>query len=222
VSRQSWTQVINQHWSSCKEGQYLMSFIKAAVRSPFLVPDMTNCAIFIDGGYFTKVIENYFNRSKISYQRLSDHLSHDTPRLRTYWYDCMPYQSNPPKPEESAKHAAKAKFFHAVTRQVQRFQLRLGRLRKRGDGSFEQKRVDVLLGIDMVRLCSKKQIDLVILIAGDADLVPAVEACKEEGSIVRLYYKTGNVSDELLNVCDERYEIDQSLVDSLKDLNVGS
>lgn len=65
----------------------------------------------------------------------------------------------------------------------------------------------------MVRLCSKKQIDLVILIAGDADLVPAVEACKEEGAIVRLYYKTGTISDELLNVCDERYEINQSLVD---------
>ena len=66
----------------------------------------------------------------------------------------------------------------------------------------------------MARLCSKKQIDLVILIAGDSDLVPAVEACKEEGAIIRLYYHPTSISDELLNVCDERYEIDKVLIRS--------
>ena len=64
----------------------------------------------------------------------------------------------------------------------------------------------------MVRLCSKKQIDFVVLIAGDSDLVPAVEACKEEGAIVRLHYSKASISDELLNVCDERYEIDHALM----------
>jgi uncharacterized LabA/DUF88 family protein len=98
---------------------------------------------------------------------------------------------------------------------VQRFQFRQGRLRKTGVGTFEQKRIDVVLGIDMVRLCSKKQIDLAILIAGDSDLVPAAEACKEEGAIVRLYYSKTSISDELLNVCDERYEIDKALVDKM-------
>ena len=63
------------------------------------------------------------------------------------------------------------------------------------------------------RLCSKKQIDIVVLIAGDSDLVPAVEASKEEGAIVQLYYVKRSVSDELLNVCDERYEIGQALID---------
>ena len=173
---------------------------------------MQSCALFIDGGYFAKIVENEFSRAKIDFQKLSDTLSSPVPRLRTYYYDCMPYQSNPPTPEEQAKHKAKAQFLHAVSRHVQRFQFRQGKLRKTGPGKFEQKRVDVLLGVDMVRLSSKKQIDLVILVAGDADLVPAVEACKEEGSIVRLYYSKTAVSDELLNVCDERYEINQELI----------
>ena len=95
--------------------------------------------------------------------------------------------------------------------------MRYGKLRRTGAGTFEQKRVDVLLGVDMVRLCSKKQIELAILIAGDSDLVPAVEASKEEGAIVRLYYKSQSVSDELLNVCDERYEIDQGFIDKACD-----
>ena len=176
---------------------------------------MGHCAIFIDGGYLTKVLENNFGRPSLDYQKLSDKLSAPNSRLRTYYYDCMPYQSNPPTLEEKQKHSAKSKFIHAIIRNVQRFQFRQGRLRKTGEGQFEQKRIDVLLGIDMVRLCSKKQIDTVVLIAGDSDLVPAVEACKEEGAIVQLYYVGRSVSDELLNVCDERYEIKTNLINEL-------
>jgi uncharacterized LabA/DUF88 family protein len=173
---------------------------------------MEQCAIFIDGGYLAKVTEQNFNRPPIDFQRLSDVLSGSAQRLRTYFYDCMPYQGNPPTTQERDKHAAKAKFIHAVQRSVQRFQFRQGRLRKTGATTFEQKRVDVMLGVDMVRLSSKKQIDHVILIAGDSDLVPAVEACKEEGAIVRLYYHPSAISDELLNVVDERCLIDSDLI----------
>jgi uncharacterized LabA/DUF88 family protein len=176
---------------------------------------MEQCAIFIDGGYFAKVTEQNFNRPHTDFQRLSDVLSGSAQRLRTYFYDCMPYQGDPPTVLEKEKYAAKAKFIHAVQRSVQRFQFRQGRLRKTGTATFEQKRVDVMLGVDMVRLCSKKQIDHVILIAGDSDLVPAVEACKEEGAIVRLYYHPSAISDELLNVVDERCVIDADLISKI-------
>lgn len=173
------------------------------------------CGVFIDGGYFSKIVEQHFNRAMVDFQRLSDVLSGTAQRLRTYYYDCMPYQGDPPTAQDKQRYLSKAKFFHAVGRPVQRFQLRQGRLRKTGPTTFEQKRIDVLLGVDMVRLCSKKQIDQVILIAGDSDLVPAVEACKEEGAIVRLYYHPSAISDELLNVADERCEIDQELISSM-------
>jgi uncharacterized LabA/DUF88 family protein len=175
------------------------------------------CAIFIDGGYLTKVLENEFSRPFLDYQKLSNVLAGTNQRLRTYYYDCMPYQGNPPTVEQSQKHSAKSRFIHSLTRGVQRFQFRQGRLRRTASGQFEQKRIDVLLAIDMVRLSSKKQIDTVVLIAGDSDLVPAVEASKEEGAIVRLYYSPRSVSDELLNVCDERYLINQSFINSALD-----
>lgn len=176
---------------------------------------MGRCAIFIDGGYLTKVLENDFRRASLDYQKLSDFLAGQNERRRTYYYDCMPYQSNPPTKEEKQKYSAKSKFIHAINRNVPRFQFRQGRLRKSGSGQFEQKRIDVLLGIDMVRSCSKQQIDTVVLIAGDSDLVPAVEASKEEGAIVQLYYVTRSTSDELLNVCDERYEINSTLINKV-------
>ena len=177
---------------------------------------MGQCAIFIDGGYFEKVLQYDFGCPRLDFQDLSNDLAARAghQRLRTYYYDCMPYQSNPPTEAEKNKYRAKAKFIHALRRNVQRFEFRQGKLRKTGSGQFEQKRIDVLLGVDMVRLCSKGQIETVVLIAGDSDLVPAVKASKEEGAIVTLYYHRRSVSDELLNECDEFYEIDQALIDS--------
>ena len=158
-----------------------------------------------------KVAKNEFTDPKQNYSNLMNKLSQNSGvRLRTYYYDCLPYKSNQPTVEEKRKYIAKAKFLHAMTRGIDRFQFRQGRLRKNKSGQYEQKGVDVLLAIDMVRLCSTKQIDTAVLITGDSDLVPAVEACKIEGAIVQIYYDKSSVSDELLNVCDERYEMDQN------------
>ena len=58
---------------------------------------------------------------------------------------------------------------------------RKGRLQKIVAGSkviFKQKMVDVLLSVDLVRLSWSKQIQAAILVAGDSDYVPAVEAAE--------------------------------------------
>lgn len=173
---------------------------------------MANCAIFIDGGYLSKIFENDFRSQPIDYRKFIDELTCRSRafRLRTYYYDCMPHQNNE---EGRQKYASKARFIHALNRSVPRFEFRKGRLRRSSSGRYEQKGIDVLLGIDMVRLCSKRQIQLVVLVTGDSDLVPAVQACKDEGAIVQLYYSPRSASDELLNVCDELYEINQDLID---------
>ena len=74
---------------------------------------MGQCAVFIDGGYLSKVVENHFSKAYLDYQRLSDFLTDGLLRLRTYYYDCLPYQGNPPTSAERAKYAAKSKFFHS-------------------------------------------------------------------------------------------------------------
>ena len=68
---------------------------------------------------------------------------------------------------------------------LDRWSMRLGKLQKRWDGKkeyFEQKRVDVLLSVDLVRHAAAGHIQHAVLIAGDSDFVPAVEAAKEHGS----------------------------------------
>lgn len=47
--------------------------------------------------------------------------------------------------------------------------------------TIKQKGVDMKLGIDIASLAYKKQVDQIILIAGDSDFVPAAKLARREG-----------------------------------------
>jgi uncharacterized LabA/DUF88 family protein len=180
---------------------------------------MAKAVVLIDGGYFNKVLENVFHRPPFSYEKFSDNLcsSAGCQRVRTYYYNCPPYQSNPPTTTESKKASDFDKFI-AYLRKSPRFEIRLGRLQRIG-GEFRQKHVDVYLSVDLVKLSCKGIIDKAILVTGDSDFVPAVNVAKEEGIVTILYYsKTPPmyVHYELLNACDEKYEITKDLIDASK------
>ena len=84
----------------------------------------------------------------------------------------------------------------------------------KGLPKYEQKRVDILLGVDMVLLAAKQQVQEVVLVAGDSDFIPAISVAKSEGVLVRLYHGERPHSD-LLREADERTHIDKSFVDSV-------
>ncbi len=175
---------------------------------------MSRCAVFVDGGYLNKVLENDFNRIAIDYGKLAEEVAQGTERLRTYYYHCMPYQSNPPTEEEKRRYVAMSKFIDALKR-LPRFEFRRGKLARRDTG-FEQKRVDIWIAVDLVRLSFSHQITKAVLITGDSDLVPAIEAAKDAGVVVQLYYSRHSVHQELLQACDERFELDQTVIKKIQ------
>lgn len=184
--------------------------------------------VLIDNGYLSAILRDEFNSTRIDYLALSEELCKGFLRLRTYVYDALPYQSNPPTPYQSELLAGKQKFFYTIA-QLPSFEVRFGKQRPRGN-EYIQKGVDIQLSIDLIRLSSKQQIHKAFLIAGDADYVPVVKAAKDEGVSVTLYHSkalhtiqgdyTGKqvkkYSDELWQTCDERREITQSLIDKVK------
>lgn len=144
--------------------------------------------------------------------------------LRTLYYDCLPYQSNPPTAQEKERFSKKRSYFDTL-RNLPRFDVREGRLVFRGlDTSgkqiFQQKRVDLLLGLDFALLSGKRQITHVAVVSGDSDLLPAFKVAKEEGISVWLFHgprkskKDGSSSYayELWQEADERYEIDMDFM----------
>lgn len=169
-------------------------------------------AIFIDNGYLSKVLND---GKKIDFVKFSEVVCDGKERLKTYFYDCKPYVSEPPTNDEKTKVSQYNKFASKVER-LPRFQMRYGKLRKNHDGSFEQKRVDILLAVERVRLSWSGQIGHAVIVSGDSDFVPAIEAAKDAGVITKLYYSRRSVHDELLSAVDERVEMDAAFIERVK------
>jgi len=169
---------------------------------------MEKTAILIDSGYVNAIYQEYI-KVKINYQKMIADLSSRKELLRAYYYYCPPYLSEPPTDDEKIRQSNFNKFLFSL-RSIPRLALRQGKLEKRPDG-FKQKRVDIMMAVDLVTLSSRDQIQSAIIIAGDSDLIPAIESAKNNGTIIYLYYHKKCVHDELLNACDERIPMDQKL-----------
>jgi uncharacterized LabA/DUF88 family protein len=182
---------------------------------------MGRVAIFIDGGYLDYVLREEFGNARIDYEKFAAWMAGASELLRTYYYHCLPFQSNPPTDDERRRFSQAQGFFNRLCR-IPRFHVREGKLAFRGrDAStgqliFEQKRVDLMLGLDMALLAAKHQISDVVLFSGDSDLLPAVEAVKAEGVLVRLYH--GSVQrphEDLYAAADERTALSLDIVRSI-------
>ncbi len=179
----------------------------------------TRVAIFIDGAYLSYVGKKDLCLPNIHLGKLAEALAGNMDLLRTHYYNCLPYQSNPPTQEESVRFSKASSFFHNL-KQLPRFDVRYGKLEYRGINKvdnrpiFEQKRVDISLGVDLVLLSAKRMISHAILITGDSDFLPAVEVARKEGVFVHLYHGSGECAPhrELWENCDERTVLTKEFV----------
>lgn len=167
---------------------------------------MDRTALLIDAGYLDKLCQDVFaipsgGRKQplaLDFKRLGT-LAETRP-WRTYYYFCLPYQDDPPQPAQFAAREAKKRFTDFLGR-LKGWELREGRLEKRGD-ALVQKRVDVLLAVDLTRMAWLKEVQRVVLISGDADFVPAVEDARRAGVHLTLLYAPGTAHVDLIAACD--------------------
>jgi uncharacterized LabA/DUF88 family protein len=195
-----------------------------------MVNSLENIAVFIDAGYLNKLAEATKPKVKIDFAKIGPVLAQlvGGTLFRTYFYDCRPHQSSPPTDEERKRYAANYRFLDAL-RKIPRFVIREGRLSKAsvqcpkcGDirSAFEQKGVDILLSIDLVKLAASGRIGKAVVITGDSDFVPAVRVAKEEMVLVYLVHgmRESNkgplplAHDELYYLCDERIPLTDGLL----------
>lgn len=167
-------------------------------------------AIFIDGAYLLNRV--YEAECAADYSKLADYflapLRKNIPLdlLRCYFYDCPPWMSATPSEDEKRRMTAHDRFVTELE-DLDRWSVRLGKLeRRRGDGRdvFAQKRVDVLLAVDMVRHAAAGHIQHAVVVAGDSDFIPAVLAAKECGATVTIWCARDRTPHrELLVAADE-------------------
>jgi uncharacterized LabA/DUF88 family protein len=102
---------------------------------------------------------------------------------------------------------------------IPRVDVRLGELVRRVDPSgavrYQQKQVDLLLGIDLVRVACKGYISEAHLVAGDSDFVPALRMAKDEGVVCVLHHG-GSPHQSLRLVADECHRLDATFIDRVR------
>ena len=192
---------------------------------------MARLSIFIDGGYldilardvFGVLIDHRLLSERIT-RTVADSTAEPLDLLRTYYYDCLPYQSNPPTDEERERLSRKENRFNTL-RRLDSYTVREGRLMFRGRDAngnpiFQQKRVDLLLGLDFALLSAKNQITHAALVSGDSDLIPAVEAAQQAGISTWLFHgphQSGRsaYANELWQAADKRFAMDKAFMDSV-------
>ncbi|EHD14483.1 hypothetical protein CIN_04150 [Commensalibacter intestini A911] len=175
----------------------------------------SRCAILLDAGYIEYITRQEFPNIQINYDKLVKEVSGDNLLFRTFYYNCLPNLDFSTPEDEKNLYEGKMNFFEAL-KFLPRFEVRLGALSRYEDQdnnalSFHQKRVDILMVVDMMQLALSKQIDHLIIATGDGDLIPAIQAVKQAGILVTLWHGSfrGKAAPnrELFQICDERYEL---------------
>ena len=168
-------------------------------------------AVFIDGGYLNKInVRKY----KLDYQKMIDSLLGGMELWRSYYYNCPPYRSSSPSEEDKERYNRTMSFYNRLQK-ISRMTVRLGKLKFRGDDKvggpiFEQKQVDLMLGLDIASVCLSGKVELVILLSGDGDMLPAVKTAKDENIIVRLAHGASDTYDQALwDEADERIALNE-------------
>lgn len=172
-------------------------------------------AIFLDGAYILthlkqhSLVPDYRDIVDFLLKPLRKNVPLDL--LRCYFYYCPPWMSDEPTSGEKRRMAEHDALMRELM-SLDRWAVRLGKLQRRWEGHreyFEQKRVDVLLSVDMVRHSAAGHIQHAIVVAADSDFIPAIEAAKESGATVSLWCgQDDTVHRDLLDQSDIIHRFD--------------
>lgn len=148
--------------------------------------------------------------------KFSDNLlEDDEERYMTYVFDALPYVPNNNPTEEHIKNKdSKARYLDGLE-YLDRVTVERGQVRPKYhtcihcDNRLEipvQKLVDVKLSVRLTELAWSRSVERIILVCGDKDLLPAINAIDNSGVSVRIVYGKGKstfTSKELIKACHQ-------------------
>lgn len=174
---------------------------------------MKRVMIFIDGSnFYYGTIANFGENIRIDFEKFIECLvSYKEGREleRVYYYN-VPVDIKDGK----KKFQAQQRFLSRLA-YIPNFEVKLGRLERRGDKRIE-KGVDIELATDMLYFAFQNLYDTAILVSGDGDFACVIEKIKNLGKHVENAYFFKGRSFHLQKVCDRFIKLEKEfLKDSL-------
>jgi uncharacterized LabA/DUF88 family protein len=151
--------------------------------------------VFIDGSNLYHVLSQQCGRHDLQFDKFAQKLANGRKLQRIYYYNIrQESDSNPNVGVEQAK-------FLDSLYDTPFVEVRLGIWKQRGDIMVE-KGVDVMLATDVVTNAYKDHYDTAIVVSGDADFYPALQAVKDVGKHIEVAAFDMNLSAESARVAD--------------------
>ena len=147
--------------------------------------------------------------------------------LRVLFYDCLPFSGSYVLPISKKKVEVEGtdKLMRPLS-QKNLFAVRYGTLKFRGwilkkrsyqkqkltdddfEPSFEQKGVDMRIGLDISQYSTDRSVDHIILVSNDTDCIPAMKCARKNGLKMSLIsYNQANITPDLRAHADEIFLI---------------
>lgn len=165
--------------------------------------------VFIDGSNLYHSLKNIFGRTDLDIGRFCQKLLNRRRLVRIYYYNAKVGIR-----EEPERYKHQQKFFAGVNA-IPYLELRLGRLVYTNWPNTPpyEKGIDVQLTTDMLLHSFKNNYDVGVLVAGDNDFVPALQAVKDSGKHVEVaLFGRGGTSRELRAVADRVITVNPRLL----------
>ena len=164
---------------------------------------INDCYLFIDSGhlqYYRESLRDWFGEDpELDPLSLQSYFS----ASKCFFYDCLddlPRHGETATDRETRINKQQAEF--SRIRSVKGTHVRLGSLVGSHNKTRRQKEVDILLAVDMMNHASRRNMSRAVLVSGDRDFRPVVEALVQMGMFVEVAGDACHTSSVLAEAAD--------------------
>jgi uncharacterized LabA/DUF88 family protein len=162
--------------------------------------------LFIDGGSLRgrldNISEKYFGGKTFNID-FANFVAQER-FTKVFYYDALPVREpNETEQAYEARVRPQRELFDSAAG-VDRVHVCEGDARRRRKRGLVQKKVDVMIAVDMLTHTFRRNMHEATLLTGDNDFKPLVDALVHEGMFITIWYPPGETSRELMDAADAR------------------
>jgi uncharacterized LabA/DUF88 family protein len=121
---------------------------------------------------------------------------------KAFLYDAVPVKKSDESESDYQDRVRSINDELSAAARVDGLHVYTGDLRFRKKKGNEQKKVDILIAVDMLTHAFRRNMDSAVLLTGDLDFKPLLDALGREGMYTTLLYPPGHTNEELINAAD--------------------
>ncbi|MGQ9847793.1 MAG: NYN domain-containing protein [Bacteroidales bacterium] len=163
--------------------------------------------LFIDGGCLRETLKDYSVRFfdcdevEFDYQKLSREFT------KIFYYDSLPVKNKSESEEEFNIRVQTTIDFFTKLSLLDGYHVYEGTARRRRK-RIEQKKVDIMIAVDMLNHSFRRNMSKATLLTADLDFKPLIDALVDTGMFITLWYPINKTNQELIQSADACRKLD--------------